>query len=353
MIDSIPELAREVGIAPACEALAVPRATFYRRRRPEHGPRPRSKSPRALGAEERQVVLDVLHEERFVDMAPAEVYATLLDEGRFICSISTMYRLLRENSEVRERRDQARHIVYAAPELLAERPNQVWSWDITKLLGPQKWSYYHLYVILDIFSRYIVGWMVAPRESAILAEKLFATTCDRQGVESGSLTVHADRGTSMTSKTLAHLFADLGVTKTHSRPQVSNDNPYSESGFKTLKYRPGFPERFGCIEDARVHIAAFVEWYNRDHHHSGIALLTPHDLHYGLAQARVETRNAVLLAAHQSHPERFVTGPPTASPVPTAAWINPPAAPKTSRHEAIAAGAGAPHTETAQQGVPS
>lgn len=324
MIASIQQVSDGVGIAPACQALGVPRSSYYRWLTHAYGPHVKRSNSRALLEDERQQVLDILHEERFVDLAPSEVYATLLDEGRYLCSISTMYRILKTNAEIRERRDQLRHPVYSAPELLAECPNEVWSWDITKLLGPQKWSYYHLYVILDIFSRYIVGWMVAPKESAALAEELIATTCKRQGIKAGQLTIHADRGSSMRSKPVAFLLADLGVTKTHSRPHVSNDNPYSESNYKTLKYRPDFPERFGSIQDARAHTDSFVEWYNNKHHHSGIALLTPHVLHYGLAQACVNARNVTLQAAHGAHPERFVHGPPSAAPVPTAAWINPP-----------------------------
>ncbi len=323
-METVREVAREVGIAPACDALAVPRASFYRWIAPVHGPRPAPARPRALDATERAAVLDVLHEERFMDQAPAEVYATLLDEGRYVGSIATMYRILRDNAEVRERRDQLRHPAYAAPELLAEAPNQLWSWDITKLMGPQKWSYFHLYVIIDVFSRYIVGWMIATHESATLAERLIETTCERQGIPRGQLTLHADRGSSMKSKSVAFLLADLGVTKTHSRPHVSDDNPYSESAFKTLKYRPGFPERFGCIADARIHFRAFVAWYNLEHHHSGIALLTPHDLHFGLGPERVAARTAVLEAAHLAHPERFVRGRPKARAVPTAVWINKP-----------------------------
>lgn len=337
------DIGADLGVAAACDALEVPRASYYRwLRPPAYGPRPRRSSPRALSATERAAILDVLHEDRFVDQAPAEVYATLLDEGRYLASIPTMYRILRDNSEVRDRRKQRAHVPYAAPELLAERPNQVWSWDITKLKGPQKWSYFHLYVIIDVFSRCIVGWMVARRESAALAEKLIATTCERQGIARGQLTVHADRGSSMTSKSVALLLADLGVTKTHSRPQVSNDNPYSEANFKTLKYRPGFPERFGSIEDARAHVGPFVDWYNREHHHSGLALLTPHDVHHGLAEARLEARTSVLRAAQAANPVRFVRGVPTAQKPPTAAWIN--------RPKALAAGAGAPHDSAREPG---
>ena len=269
--------------------------------------------------------MDLLHSERFVDKAPAEVYATSLDEGKYLCSERTMYRILAEHGEVGERRNQLRHPVYAKPELLATRPNQVWSWDITKLKGPAKWTYFYLYVILDIFSRYIVGWMVAHRESASLAKRLIADTCAKQGINDGQLTVHADRGSSMTSKLVAQLLADLGVTKTHSRPHVSNDNPYSESHFKTLKYRPGFPARFGSIEDARGFCRSFYTWYNREHRHDGIGLMTPEAVHLGRATAIVEQRQRVLDEAFGANPERFVRGRPKPALLPTAAWINPPA----------------------------
>ena len=314
----------ELGVVPACEALGVPRASFYRWRAPAHGPHARRHSPRALTPEERAKVLDTLHEERFVDQAPREVAATLMDEGTRLCSVSTMYRVLRDNQEVRERRDQLRHPAYAAPELLAERPNQVWSWDITKLKGPEKWSYFQLYVIIDIFSRYIVGWMVAHSESAVLAERLIAVTCKRQNIAPGQLTSHADRGTSLKSQTVAQLHVDLGVLKTHSRPHVSDDNPYSEAQFKTLKYRPDFPDRFGSLQDARAHFLKFDHWYNHEHHHSGIADLTPADVHFGRAQARLDAHQRVLHAAYAEHPERFVHGPPRAPTLPPAAWINPP-----------------------------
>lgn len=322
---AVQEAADELGVEEACAVLGVPRASFYRWRAPAaYGPHPQPARPRALTAEERAEVLAVLHEERFADKAPAEVYATLLDEGRYLCSIPTMYRILRDNAEVRERRDQRRHPAYSAPELLAERPNHLWSWDITKLKGPQKWSYFQLYVIIDVYSRYIVGWMVADRESATLAERLIAETCARQQIRPDQLTIHADRGSSMKSQPVAYLLADLGVTKTHSRPHVSDDNPYSESNFKTLKYRPEFPERFGSVQDARAHVSAFVTWYNDEHHHTGINLLTPADLHHGRAQARLDARGSVLAAAHQAHPERFVRGRPKALEVPAAAWINRP-----------------------------
>jgi putative transposase len=271
--------------------------------------------------------LDILHAPRFVDLAPAQVYAGLLDEGRYVCSERTMYRILAAHQEVRERRDQLRHPSYVAPQLLATAPNQLWSWDITKLLGPAKWTYFYLYVILDVFSRYVVGWMVAHRESAPLAEKLIRDTCARQGIVPGQLTIHADRGSSMTSKPVAFLLADLGVTKTHSRPHVSDDNPFSEAQFKTLKYRPDFPERFGSIMDARGFCQMFFRWYNTEHHHSGIGLLTPRDVHLGRATTRVAARAEVLALAYSAHPERFVRGVPQPTAAPTAVWINPPKAP--------------------------
>ncbi len=290
-----------------------------------HGPRERRPSPpRRLPQAERQQVIDVLCEPRFADLAPTEVYATLLEEQRYLCSPRTMYRIVREYGPIRERRDQLTHPTYTAPELLATRPNELWSWDITKLLGSQKWTYYYLYVVLDVFSRYVVAWMVAHRESATLATKLIEETCRRQRIEPGQLTLHADRGSSMTSKSVMFLLADLGVTKTHSRPHVSNDNPYSEAHFKTLKYRPDFPNRFGSLEHARAHCVDFFRWYNDEHHHSGLGLLTPNDVHHGLAQERTAERALVLRAAHDAHPERFVHGVPVPPSPPTAAWINKP-----------------------------
>jgi putative transposase len=327
-MDAALTLSSDVGITPACDALGIPRCAFYRTQAQKHAlpmdPKKRPSPARALSAEERQGVLDLLHCDRFVDLAPHEVYATLLDEGDYRCSIRTMYRILDANTEVKERRNQLRHPVYQKPELLAMAPNQVWSWDITKLLGPAKWSYFHLYVILDIFSRYVVGWMVAPAESAALAEKLIKETCDKQQIERGQLTIHADRGSSMRSKPVAFLLADPGVTKTHSRPHTSDDNPYSESQFKTLKYRPDFPERFGCIEDARHFCQDFFPWYNTAHRHTGIGLLTPEILHYGLAEDVRMARAAVLTAAYEAHPERFVRMMPIPPVVPEAAWINKP-----------------------------
>jgi putative transposase len=308
--------------------LGVARATLYRhRRRPSAAPAParvERNSARALDIEERQAVLATLHSERFVDQSPAAVYAALLDEGRYLCSQRTMYRLLEDAGELRERRDQLRHPVYAKPELLASCPNEVWSWDITKLLGPTKWSYFYLYVLLDIYSRYVVGWMVAHRESAELAKKLIAESARKQAIAPGQLTVHADRGSSMTSKPVALLLADLGVTKTHSRPSVSNDNPFSEAQFKTLKYRPEFPDRFGSIADARGFCVGFFDWYNNRHYHSGLALLTPETVHLGNTATVIERRGAVLAAAYAAHPERFVRRAPRPAAPPSAVWINPP-----------------------------
>jgi putative transposase len=312
-----------LGVAALCAGLALSRATYYRRLEAK-APPPRPTPARGLSPEERQGVLAVMHEPRFVDLAPRQVYAQLLDEGRYLCSLRTMYRVLDENHELRERRDQLRHPAYSKPELLATAPNQVWSWDITKLLGPAKWTYFYLYVIMDIFSRYVVGWMVAHRESAALAEKLIGETCARQSIQRGQLTLHADRGSSMTSKPVAFLLADLGVTKTHSRPHVSDDNPFSEAQFKTLKYRPHFPERFGSIEHARAHCRDFFPWYNTEHHHVALGLLTPHDVHHGLATKKLEARATVLAAAYAAHPERFSRGVPRPAAAPSAVWINPP-----------------------------
>jgi putative transposase len=275
--------------------------------------------------EERQQVLDTLHSPRFRDRAPAEVVATLLDEGTYLASERTMYRILAAEGEAGERRNQLAHPAYAKPELLATGPNQLWSWDITKLKGPSKWTYFYLYVILDVYSRYVVGWLVAFRESAVLAEQLIDETAANQGIPPGQLTIHADRGSSMTSKPVAFLLADLGITKSHSRPHVSNDNPFSESQFKTLKYWPGFPDRFASFELSRAYCRPFFAWYNTEHRHSGIGMLTPAMVHSGQAE-RVRTyRTAVLDDAYAAHPERFVHGKPTPPTVPNAVWINPPA----------------------------
>lgn len=320
------ELCIEVGTTAACEALDIARPTFYRRIAAaiDTAAAVRPAPPRALSISERQKVLDVLHTDRFVDKAPTEVYATLLDEDTYHCSPRTMYRILADSGEVRERRDQVRHPHYKAPELLATTTNQVWSWDITKLLGPVKWSYFYLYVILDIFSRYVVGWMVADCENSVLAKRLIGGTCEKQNIVPGQLTIHADRGSSMKSKPVALLMADLGITRTHSRPHVSDDNPYSESQFKTLKYRPGFPKRFGSIQDARSFCQDFFPWYNDEHRHSGVGLMTPGMVHYGKAEQVTSQRKIVLAAAFNIHPERFVRGMPMPPSLPDSVWINKP-----------------------------
>ena len=325
-------LAKEVNVQQACAALAVPRASFYRWQNPEEDDqkeRQRPAPPLALSCDEEKAVLDILHADRFVDQAPREIYNTLLDEGNYLCSVSTIYRILGKHEEVRERRNQLSHPHYQKPELLACAPNQLWSWDITKLKGPVKWTYYYLYVIIDVFSRYVVGWMVAHRELSSLAQKLIEQTCEKQNIQPGKLTIHADRGSSMKSKPGAFLMADMGITKSHSRPYVSNDNPYSESQFKTLKYRPEFPERFGAIVDARLFCQPFFRWYNSEHYHSGIGFLTPEDVHYGRADQIIKERQAVLIAAYEIHPKRFKGKMPQPAALPPAVWINKPASPNS------------------------
>ncbi len=326
-MSAVTELAIDVGTSAACQVLWMPRASYYGQRRKAAAPAaacPRPSPARALHPAEREAVLARLHEQRFQDRSPAAVYATLLDEGEYHCSIRTMYRLLDEQGEVRERRDQLTHPPYQKPELLATAPNQLWSWDITKLLGPAKWTYFYLYVLLDVFSRYVTGWMVAYRESAELAKRLIEESCKKQQIRPGQLTLHADRGSSMRSKPVAFLLGDLGVTKTHSRPHVSDDNPFSESQFRTLKYRPEFPDRFGCIQDSRAFCQSFFRWYNEEHRHSGISLLTPATVHYGQAENVLRQRQNVLDVAYQLHPERFVRSAPKPHQLPGEVWINKP-----------------------------
>lgn len=319
------QLGKEIGIAPACRALGVSRPSFYRHKSPRSSsPIPRPPSARALAPEEREKVLDVLNSPRFMDQAPREIYAALLDEGVYLCSVSTMYRLLRENGQVRERRNQLVHPHFVKPELVATKPNQIWTWDITKLLGPKKWTYYSLYVIMDLYSRYVVGWMVADRESSSLARKLIEETIEKQGVGPAQLGIHSDRGAPMTSQMVAQLLANLGVTKTHSRPRTSNDNAYSEAQFKTLKYRPEFPGRFDSLEDAVAFCREFFRWYNNGHHHTGLGLLTPAQVHYGRAWEVIEARNEALAAAYAKNPERFVRQRPRAATPPLEVWINRP-----------------------------
>jgi putative transposase len=331
-MDAVLQLSSMIGIESACDVLGVPRASFYRQR-PLLGPAlsiqlstpaARPIPARALHSDERESVRALLNSERFQDCAPAAIHAALLDEGQYLCSARTMYRILEEDGATRERRDQLIHPAYQKPELLATAPNQLWSWDITKLRGPAKWTYFYLYVILDIFSRYVVGWMVAPREGAELARKLIEETCEKQNIQPDQLGLHADRGSAMRSKPVALLLADLSVTKTHSRPYTSNDNPYSESQFRTMKYRPEFPDRFGCIQDSRAFCQTFFPWYNDQHRHSGIGMMTPASVHYGLATAVRENRQKALDVAYATHPERFVRRPPTPPHLPKEVWINKP-----------------------------
>jgi putative transposase len=324
---TVTQLAQQTNTKKACAQLAYPRSSYYRHEQvkpaatePRVLPAP---SPRALPSAEREAVRDLLNSEQFVDSSPRQVYGTLLDEGRYLCSVSTMYRILRAYQEVRERRNQKQNPVYKKPELLATAPNQVWSWDITKLRGPVPHVYYYMYTILDIFSRYVVGYMVAIREQATLARQLVADSCAKQGIEPEQLILHADRGSAMTSKTLALLLADLGVGKSHSRPYTSDDNPFSEAQFKTMKYRPDYPDRFGSPQDARQWAHPFIHWYNNEHRHTSLGLMTPATVHYGLAAELTVQRQVTLQAAYEKHPERFVKGLPAPPKLQTAVWINP------------------------------
>jgi len=319
-------LAEKIGVKAACRALDIPRSQVYRARQPASRPRRRPTPVRGLSEAERAEVRQMLNSQRFAECAPRQVYATLLDEGTYLCSWRTMYRVLAAHDEVRERRDQFRHPTYHKPELLATAPNQVWSWDITKLRGPAKWNYFSLYVLLDIYSRYIVGWLLAEQESAALAEVLVKESCHQQGIAPDQLTLHADNGGPMRAKSLALLLSDLGVTASHSRPHTSDDNPFSEAHFKTLKYHPGYPDRFGSLEDARSWARQFFAWYNEEHYHTGLNLLTPASVHYGQATTIQQQRQTVLSAAYTAHPERFSQGAPLVAGPPAAVWINPPSA---------------------------
>jgi putative transposase len=327
-----------VGIVAACVALNASRATYYRAQKPKPEPTPRPKPARALSDDERARILARLDSDEFMDMAPAQVYAKLLEDGEYLCSPRTMYRILAEHEQVRERRAQRQHPTYVKPQLVATAPNQVWSWDTTKLPGSTKGTYFTLYIILDIFSRYIVGWQVAQRESAAVAQELIKACCKQQGVARDQLTIHADRGSPMTAKSTALLYVDLGIAKSHSRPYTSNDNPYSESNFRTMKYRPEMPEQLGSLEHARQVIRALVDWYNDDHYHVGLALLHPADVHYGRTADIVAARQRVLDDAHSRHPERFVRGRPMQKSPPPAAWINPPPMTTADQSDQIAIG---------------
>lgn len=316
-------IAPQVGVLDACAAFGVSRATVYRRRQLKVVRLPRSVR-RSLSPAERAELLRVLCSERFVDASPAEVHATLLDEKVYLASTSTMYRVLRAQRAVRERRAVARHPSYARPELVAMAPNQVWTWDITKVRGPDRRVWFHLYVILDLYSRYVVGWMLSSTESASQAERFIAETLEKEGVLRDTLTLHSDRGTSMRSRTVAEMLDDLGVTKSHSRPRTSNDNPFSESQFKTMKYCPFFPGWFASVAEGRTFFAMFFGWYNTEHHHSGLAMLTPATVHSGRVDEVIGVRQSALDVAHATHPERFVRGAPKASRPATEVWINRP-----------------------------
>jgi putative transposase len=323
----VEELAQEIPLTAACQAFGFARSSLYRLRQ---APNPKTETPksnehhRALSEIERAQVLDTLHSQRFQDSPPRQVWATLLDEGEHLCSVSTMYRILKEQGESQERRDQRTHPTYARPELLATAPNQLWSWDITWLRGPQRLDYYYLYVILDVFSRYVVGWMVAEEESADLAQCLIAESCRKWAIPPDTLTLHADRGAPMTSKAVAQLLEDLGVGKSHSRPYISNDNPYSEAQFKTMKYRPDYPDRFPDMDQARAWAVPFFDWYNNQHRHSSLGLMTPEMVHFGRSAQVTQQRTQVLQAAYERHPERFVKGISQPPRLPEAVWINPP-----------------------------
>jgi len=324
---AVMDLGLYVGVRPACLALDAIRSSYYRHKERLAGASSgvmRRIPPLALSCGEKESVMTTLNSEEFMDEAPRSIFAELLERGSYLCSVSTMYRLLKAVGQSRERRDQVTRPHYTKPELLATAPNQVWSWDITKLKGPVKWSYFYLYVIMDIFSRYVTGWMVAHRESAVLAAKLIEETCQKQRIQKDQLTIHADRGSSMTSKPVAFLLADLGVTKTHSRPHTSDDNPYSEAQFKTLKYRPDFPERFGAAQDARSFCGGFFPWYNGEHKHSGISFLTPETVHYGREAAILVKRDESMRRAFAANPMRFKNTAPKPWQAPQAAWINKP-----------------------------
>lgn len=320
------ELSKSTSVAAACDSFGLARSSFYRALEPKQKPTLAAKkgNPLALNDQETEQVIEALNSQEYLDKTPYEVYGSLIDKGLYLCSIRTMYRILKQSQQSQERRKGHRQKNYTKPELLATQPNQVWSWDITKLKMGTKWSYAYLYVIIDIFSRYVVGWMIAECESALLAEQFIAQTLEKQNIEPNQLTLHADRGSSMKSKTVAQLLSDLKVLKTHNRPHVSNDNPYSESQFKTLKYQPSFPQRFGSIQDARSYCETFFPWYNKEHHHSSIALLTPEMVHYGKHKQIIESRNQVLFEAFQKNPQRFKNIQPTHPPIPSAVWINKP-----------------------------
>jgi putative transposase len=328
MMTLLEEVSLSYGITTACQALAVPRSWYYRQKAAgglaQEKSESRSTPKHALSKAEKARMRRVLNSEQFVDQSPREVYATLLDEGVYLCHWRTMYRILTEHDEVRERRNQRQHPKHSKPQLVASGPNELWSWDITLLAGPARRLFYYLYVILDVFSRLVVGWLVDEGESSELAEMIIAAACNKQNIRRDQLTLHADRGSTMRAKTVAQLLADLGVTKTHARPYTPNDNPYSEAQFKTMKYRPNYPDRFDSLDHARNWARAFFTWYNQKHHHTGLGLMTPAVVHYGQTDEVRAQRQHVLDEAYAAHPERFVKGRPIAPKAPDQVWINPP-----------------------------
>lgn len=333
------DLAKRTGLKRACETLGLARATVYRRRRPappRAARRPR-RSRRALDLAERQVVVDLLHSKRFIDKQPEAIVAILLGEGRWVCSARTMYRILAQEGEVRERRHQRRHPKYKRPELMATAPNQTWSWDVTWLRGPVPGVYFYLYVVLDIFSRCVVGWTLARSEDTEIAKVLMTATYTKQNIEPDQVTIHADRGAVQTAGDLIKLYRELGLQPSHSRPHVSDDNPYSEAQFKTLKYSPEYPDRFAAFDEAHGFCVRFFDWYNHQHRHSGIAFLTPADVHYGRVDAVLAVHAAALTLAYAAHPERFVRGLPTPRRPPAVVYINQPLppAPDTAQHDGL------------------
>ena len=320
----VDERAAVLTVAEACETVDLARASYYRAKSAKEKPKAKRRSHRRLSEAECERVLEVLISDGYSDKSVRQVWGELIDAGVYYCSVRTMYRILARKAAVRERRDQLRHPEYTRPELLATGSNQLWSWDITKLKGPHKWTYYHLYVLMDVWSRKVVGWMVAQRESSTLAVELIRRSCGREGISRDQLTVHADRGSSMRSKPVAFLLADLGVTKTHSRPYTSTSNPSSEAQFKTLKSQPEFPERFGSLEDARGFLRDYFDWYNNIHRHSSIGLVTPAQRHHGTDKVVYEKRQEVMAAFYEQHPERFVKGMPKPPELPGEVWINKP-----------------------------
>ena len=330
VVARVAEMGQVCGIAAACQELAVPRSWYYRQQAepvivvPVQN-RPQPRPAHALSAEEKAIVETTLNSERFCDLSPRQVYAQLLDDGHYLCHWRTMYRILAEIGQVHERRAQRKKRVYGKPQLKATGPNQVWTWDITLLPGPTRGHFYYLYVILDVYSRYVVGWLLASCESAELAEGLVAATCAKQGIQPEQLTLHADRGSAMRAITLAQLLSDLGVAKSHTRPYTPNDNPFSEAQFKTLKYRPDYPAQFLDWAAAQSWLQAFFHWYNQEHRHTSLALMTPAAVHYGRATQVSQQRQQVLNAAYETHPERFRRGRPVAGTPSQEVWINPPA----------------------------